>query len=389
VNAVRTSLAHHQRGFTIIEIMVGLVIGLIAVLVTYQVFNVSEQFKRNTTALADTQQNGLLSSFLMSLQLANANNGIAIAGVSLDACPSNGAAPDTQIASTLRPIPVLISPGIDDMHPDHFVTNYSSTSRLIIPAEFNSKVVSGIDPTASYQVQSPTGFQVGDWVVLIGSGATGTGTCGRTQVTAISPTDTATITALTGYVTLTHTGFVGDAANCPPPAPANTYCGDSTLLNLGPTPQRLRYDIDTTTNTLRSTDLWNNLPPQPLAANVVNMKLQYGIDSNNDGLMDKWVNPVNGGDGDFSPTGMMTMSYADLSRIKAIRIAVIVRSEQFDRNLGSWSPSPAIFSDCVTYTCPTPPSISYPALTSPPGNYRYRSYETIVPLRNAIWNIQK
>ena len=49
----------HQHGFSLIEIMVGVVIGMIAVLVIYQVFAAAEGIKRNTTSAGDAQQNGL------------------------------------------------------------------------------------------------------------------------------------------------------------------------------------------------------------------------------------------------------------------------------------------------------------------------------------------
>ncbi|MBS0319209.1 MAG: PilW family protein [Proteobacteria bacterium] len=383
---IRVAQRGAQRGFSIIEIMVGIVIGLLAVLVTYQLFNVSETFKRNTTSLADTQQNGLLSSFLMSLQLANANNGLAVAGTDLDSCPSDGTAPDTQIKSTLRPIPVMITDSGDDMTPDKFVVNYGSTSRLIIPANFKSLPSIPID--GNFVVQSPTGFMKGDQVVIIEPNTSGAGRCAMTTVTDIydgletAPVDdsagaTAAIATANGYVSLHH------AANLP----SVSYNADSVVLNLGPTPQRIQYDV--TSETLRSTDLLSGNAPQPVASNVVNLKAQYGIDTNNDGLADKWVKAVDGADGDFSPAGVLAMSYADLSRIKAVRLAIVVRSDQFDRSLGDWSPSPAVFSDCGEFACPAALSMTYAAPTAPAGNYRYRVYETIIPLRNAIWNIEK
>ncbi len=376
-----------QRGFSIIEIMVGVVIGLLAVLVTYQIFNVSEGFKRNTTAVADAQQNGLLSSFLMSLQLSNANNGIAVSGQDLDSCPSDGTAPDTQIKTTLRPIPVMITDGGSDMTPDKFVVNYGSTSRLIIPANFKSLPSIPID--GNFIVQSPTGFTKGDQVVIIEPGTSGAGRCAMTTVTAVydglettaidnSAGATAAISTANGYVSLHHTANL----------PSISYNADAVVLNVGPTPQRIQYDIDS--EALRSKDLIQDTAPQPIASNVVNMKAQYGIDTDNDGLADKWVKAVDGSDGDFSPAGVLAMSYADLSRIKAIRLAVVVRSDQFDRSLGDWSPSPKVFADCDGLTaCPTALAMTWPKQTGPDGNYRFRVYETVIPLRNAIWNIEK
>ena len=68
----------HERGFSLVEMMVGVVIALIAILVIYQVFSTSEQFKRNVTAIGDAQQNGLMSSFFLGIELANAGSGIAV-----------------------------------------------------------------------------------------------------------------------------------------------------------------------------------------------------------------------------------------------------------------------------------------------------------------------
>ena len=81
-----TTRQHHRlhRGFSLIEIMVGVVIGLIAVLVIYQIFAAAEGIKRNTTSVGDAQQNGLLSSFMLGIELANAGaiieyrNGLSI-----------------------------------------------------------------------------------------------------------------------------------------------------------------------------------------------------------------------------------------------------------------------------------------------------------------------
>ena len=73
-----------------IEIMVGVLIGLVAVLVIYQIFTVAEGLKRNTTGAADAQQNGLLSTFTLALELNSAGNGISPAAGRLIRC----AAPD-------------------------------------------------------------------------------------------------------------------------------------------------------------------------------------------------------------------------------------------------------------------------------------------------------
>jgi type IV pilus assembly protein PilW len=162
-----------HRGFSLIEIMVGVVIGLIAVLVIYQVFAAAEGIKRNTTSVGDAQQNGLLSSFILGIELANASNGVADAMAQLGTCTATA-----DPATTFRPIPLLITDGGGDANPDSFVVNYSVSQRVVTPVEFFGAATAGSD----YEVHSLTGFRPGDLMVAIsmkgrrgGSEASGAG----------------------------------------------------------------------------------------------------------------------------------------------------------------------------------------------------------------------
>ncbi len=181
---------YKQRGFSLIEIMVGLVIGLISVLVIYQVFAAAEGLKRNTTSVGDAQQNGLLSSFILNIELANASNGIADAMVQLGTC---NAAADP--ATNLRPIPLLITDGGGATTADTFVVNYSVAQRRTTPASASMQ-------GGNYIVLSPNGFAANDLIVAID----GAGNCAVSRVTAapaavacIAPDDTgcALVTPLT------------------------------------------------------------------------------------------------------------------------------------------------------------------------------------------------
>jgi len=117
-----------QRGFSLIEIMVGVVIGMIAMLVIYQVFAAAEGLKRNTTSGGDAQQNGLLASFMLGVELANASNGVAMAWPKLTSCPFTA-----DVATTLRPIPILITDGGGATVPDQFVVRWRRPSIEPLP----------------------------------------------------------------------------------------------------------------------------------------------------------------------------------------------------------------------------------------------------------------
>src|SRR5579862_4726611 len=123
-----------QSGFSLIDVMVGLVIGLIAILVVYQVFAASEGIKRNTTSVGDAQQNGLLSSFMMSVEIANAASAMAAARSDLMTCAP--APTVATFAAHWRPVPILITAGATDADPDQFIVTYSTSNGVIAPAPF-------------------------------------------------------------------------------------------------------------------------------------------------------------------------------------------------------------------------------------------------------------
>jgi type IV pilus assembly protein PilW len=384
-----------QQGFSLIDVMVGIVIALIAVLVIYQVFNVAEGIKRNATGAGDAQQNGLLSTFLMAMQFADAGANIAVAADSLDACPYVD-----DIKATLRPIPVLITDSGSDTTSDTFVVNYGASERTVTPTNFASNPT--IDPSADYVVQSPLGYQKNDVIVMMSNDANGAGKCATSLVTDVSAPDG------DGYVTIKHTA----------PSDASIFAGDAMLMDLGASPRRIQFDVApaatdcsafSSSCTLRNQELFSvdaDNPSQPFAAvntpvpianNIVLMKVQYGIADPATGFIQKWVKATNDGTEDWSATAVLTTKpYTELSRIKAVRIALIVRSETFDKcAYADVCPDPTtnafnytLFGQCDSIPCPDPITGTIDP-TPGKGNFRYRVYETIVPLRNAVWNLHK
>ncbi|MDQ6619932.1 MAG: PilW family protein [Pseudomonadota bacterium] len=358
---------------SLIEMMIGLVIGLIATAVILQTFAVAEGYKRNTTSAGDAQQNGLFSTFTLALEIANAGNAIATSATDLSTCPNTG-----DMATTFRPLPVLITDGGNANTPDSFVVHYSTSNTIVYPALFMTAAPKG---STTYTVQSPTGFRIGDMVIAISE----TGQCEWQRVSNVSAADA------NGVVTVT----VSTASK-------QAYSASSTLLTMGPWDrvQRVRYDVAdagggacTTASTncvLRSTDLNPPSPnaaapmvPQPIASNIVNMKVQYGIDNTGTGILGTWVDAAAAG---WKPAELMAATLPVMNQVKAIRIGIIVRSAQFDRNhvdKFDW-----VLFDCPTHdnACPGRLSGSIPANAN--GTYRYRAYETIVPLRNQLWNRQ-
>ena len=102
--------------------------------------------------------------------------------------------------------------------------------------------------------------------------------------------------------------------------------------------------------------------PSIVANGVISLKALYGRDTNSDGYADIF---------DITnPTGNR--------EVVAVRIGILIQGSQYEKEMVS----PA---SIVLWTSGSTngPEIS---LSDEQRHYRYRTYNTIVPLRNILWN---
>jgi len=356
-------LPRRHAGFGLVEILVGVVIGLIALLVIYQALAVSEGYKRTTTAGGDAQSAGMISTFILGQDIGNAGNGISVTALELGTCPSTG-----NFATTWRPIPVLIRDGGDDFTSDSFDVFYSVNPRIVTPLE----ILTTFNPGGTIDMQSPLGFQVGNMFVMSNIAA---GVCAMGTVTAMAGPN-----AGTGVVNVT-----------PTPIATAFPQGATWVVNLGPANQvrKVRYDVQT--GVVRSRDLIDAAAvPNPIVSNVVLLKAQYGLDTDGDQFIDTWVSARNA---PWREADVLAAPLAQLRQIKAIRMAVVVRSSQFERATDAEGRAAVtdLSADFTTtlFDCRglVPCTGQMTAVTIPgTSNYRHRVFEQVVPLRNQIWN---
>ena len=352
------TLASHQRGISLIEMMVGVVIGLVAVLVIYQTFAVAEGVKRQTISAGDAQKTGMIATYLLSAELMSAGSGLTLNQDDLATCTDTG-----DVATTMRPFSVIIVPGANAATPDSLVVNYSTARSVVTPSIFMAKTDAN---GTQLVVQSPTGYKAGDMVASI----TGSGDCERYVVKTVTGPDA------NGNVVLDLDNTVALPIL---KAPSIDLLPSMRLINLGPatTTQRRTYDV--VSGVLRSTDLVTaGATPQPLASSIMNLKALYGVDSDGNGFIDTWQPAT----GNYTPANVLAATGNDLRRIKAVRIGMVVRSDEYDRDAPAydWTLFECTAQEATDYTCPA-------ALTGTLGaNYRYRVYETVIPLRNPMWN---
>src|SRR5262245_15675431 len=116
--------SRRDRGFTIIELLVAMVIALIGTIVIFQVFAVSEEYKRRTTGGSDAIQSGNFSVYQIEHQLSWAGSAPArmpsmwgcliqsnVPGLSALPAVAAFPAPFNALPQQVRMAPVLIADG--------------------------------------------------------------------------------------------------------------------------------------------------------------------------------------------------------------------------------------------------------------------------------------
>jgi hypothetical protein len=327
------------------------------------------------------------------------------------------ALPVTSLDAAVSPIPLLITDGGAAGVSDSFISLHTGASHVIWPVDLRATSA----PGAPIRVQSPNGFTVPIptaaapyWVIAMTND--GTGTCKILRVTAAVPDPGI---PPTGQVTLTQDGATATTVAYSVALPAR-------LLNLGPQglATRIQYDVDGPNAVLRTTDLLTTNAPvaNPIAQNVVLMKVQYGIDTTvpPDGSVDCWTPADASACGDWSaamvraaPELPAGAGLATLNRILAVRIGIVVRGDEPDLRLltdpgnvdlqaefralrSGTRPQVVLFNCSADTNAACQSRVVVPMGGTAAGlptcapavicdYWRYRTYETVIPLRNAIF----
>jgi len=366
-------------GFTLVELMVGLLLGMLTVLVISQVLSMSEGRKRTIASGSEAQINGALALYTLQRELQMAGYGLAAKPEALG-CPVEGTqsiegppAAKESFAGTLAP--VLITPG-DDGAPDRLTLLQSRKPSFSVPI-----VVTG-QTTDHFTVLSSLGAQAGDLMVTVPAAWNAATPCRLFTVTDDglgSPSNTGLWSLRVPHVEGGANSWNDNEELALSPA--------SYLLNLGSlgyTEYSIGDDhsLQATVRTATAGSSTTELFPQ-----IVTMRALYGKDTNNDGVVDTYDATT--------PTGN-----AQWRQVLTVRIALVARSGQYEK-------SSADEKDAVTQSAPQWDLGTSTAVTGSKDchdgskclslkvdqvtdwkHYRYKVYDTIVPLRNMLWNAE-
>jgi type IV pilus assembly protein PilW len=277
-----------NAGFSLVEILVGMVIALLGIIIIFQVFSVSEGIKRTTTSGGDALQNGASALFTLERSLKEAGYGI-----------------------------------------------FTSTNLAPLPA----------DPAGTAPVTITSGAaSVSDSVTIISRQNWAFGSFPPDSVVFASAKPPAL--TLKTYSINAQAQLISTEMPDPAPAYATPQPPPATVTSV-------------------------------ISDGVVLLKAEYGTDTNGDGLINanEW--------------SQIAPAAADVLKVYAVRVAVVARSAQPEK--------PSIVGGACDATTVFPTWIDSAAVPLDlSGNlglvatdnwkcYRYKTFETTVPLRNVVW----
>jgi type IV pilus assembly protein PilW len=348
-----------QSGFSLVELMVGMVIGLLATLVIMQVFSAFEGQKRSTSGTADAQTNGTIALMNLQSNIQMAGYGLPMPMANKDnsSLECNSIAdfdPDSNVATdnSTNLFPIEIQDG--GAGSDAITVRYSTTAAGAVPVSIS-------DPSGA---TSSPGMNVANNIGCGGERASAEYTdlyAGKFNMALITRGSTC------GFVTIaeqpkTVSGVSKLRVNALPVGLGALAVNDN-ITCMGDWQD---YTFDVNNNDLR-------LNGRPIVSEVVRLQAQYGVSASADSnVVATWE--------EASGATWGTPSVANRNRIKAVRLAVVLRNGLKEKTKVT-NAAPVAWVDSGT----TQIAIDISALPDW-EYYRYRVFSTVIPLRNMLWS---
>jgi type IV pilus assembly protein PilW len=390
-----SSAPRAERGFSLVELMVAMAVGMVLTLAVFGVLATAEGRKRVTTSLSDLEQAGNLTLYHLDQWVRSAGSGFsgtASVEKSVYGCLMRAKAAGGQTLPRTEALPApfdTVDPGGDGnfpllpvmILPDATTAGASGqkSDALLIMAGASSMGGGGLamsaEPNSNTLALSNTlAFSAGDLLLMVDPSVGNT--CLVTQASVV------------GDTSLTLGGSFYSATVDDTSVATNFTQNSGMLLPLGSVgnaPQFLVVGVGDN-NTFYSYDLLqingSDSALQARADNVFEMHALYGVDKDSDGKIDAWVSGA--ATSDYAVSKLMAAPPAGqklIKQIKAVRVGLILRATLSEKSADDTS-TPAtltLFSDLsdekLAYTR---------TLTDDEKKYRYRTMEATLVLRNNL-----
>lgn len=378
--------ANRQSGFTLVELMVGALLGMLAVIVISHVLIESEDRRRKVAMGGDSDINGSLALFALQRDIQMAGYGMAtteMMGCSLVAYRSGKSVIPDQDAPHPEPFvlaPVIIDNGADN-GPDTITVVRGETVGPSVPMSLG-QAGDQKDTTAGthgrFVVDSALGVRAGDQLITVPTDVAAT-PCHLVEATH----DAA---SLGSQITATNIPYYATSLWNTDTEWNKTHASPRLLVNMGRIAQRRYFLNNAAPYPLRSRNLSSvtgTFSFEDLYPEIVNLQAYYGKDVDGNGSIDRFdtVTPT-------SPT--------EWAQVVAVRLALVARNTQFDKNevttaVPTWDVGTAVevvdnnLVDCGDSSKCLPLKVDHLPEWK---HYRYKVYSTTIPVRNVLWTLR-
>jgi type IV pilus assembly protein PilW len=391
-----------QAGLSLIEMMVGMAVGLIASLVIMKSFSSSEIYRRNISGSGDALQSAAIAAQRLDMVIQESGAGLArgskvwgckllvsVGGSTILPRAAAFPAPFSGVEKTLRAVPAAILDGGASASDTILVMAADSAAgnRALTFSSTGTTLVVSPTPALGMGLKTTTDSTLYDLFLAVPQDVPNDpGDCRMVQAATtfapVTPTADASLGASAGLkvatvsssdIPLNAASYGNVDATIVSKAPAAFHMG----LRNGPTFALLGVNSN---GELVQYDVLNRMDPQVFGENIFLIKARYGLDDgvggvDNDNAVDEWVSPSEAG---WSMADLMDGKLATQQKIgyiKAIRIAMVIRSSQ------PVSTDAPISKLLLFQDLPEARRFSRD-LTTDEQRYQYQIYEWVIPLRN-------
>lgn len=369
-----------QRGFSLIELMVAITIGLVLMLTVTTMITRQESVRRGVTSGNDLTSNSAYAAYTLDRELRSAGSGfsqdvaahygcpLAVSRDNTQLLPATKAfpAPFNTVPQTVALAPLIVHAGAGANGSDVIAVavGNSGLGETVMQVAPNSAAADQISLT------NTIGLRGGDLVLLSQPGqrcllqqVRAGFVSGETPLLTFGGTYAANVVAGTSLLNFGTTGdaravVLGNVAGNRPRMQLIGVDGNARLVS---------YDLLQTSGADVAT----------LVEGVVDMRVRYGIDNTGatgaTAVVNAWVAPT---DANYTAAVLQTPANAlRLQSILAVQVALVLRSDLAERD----AVAPATLTLFANLPAALQHTYNVPAGTT---NQRYRTVEFTVPLRN-------